>query len=89
LCGADGFALTNEGVELLPQPINVARGNLHIDTRVFGPDLFELLIDFGNSSVCRNPYHYVPVFIGGGYGYGVAHTVKVGFDRYTPNGTLV
>jgi hypothetical protein len=56
---------------------------------VFGPYLFKLLIDLGNSSVCRNPYHYVPVFIGGGYGYGVAHTVKVGFDRYTPNGTLV
>jgi hypothetical protein len=56
---------------------------------VFGPDLFELLIDLGNSPVSGYPYHYVPVFIRGGYGYGVAHTVKVGFYGYTPDGTLV
>jgi hypothetical protein len=56
---------------------------------VFGPDLFELLIDLGNSPVSGYPDNDMSVGIRRGDCYGVAHTVKVCFYGYTPDGTLV
>jgi hypothetical protein len=83
LCGGGGFALPDHLVDVGLDAIQVARGYGYDGARVLFPDFGYPIRYFADRAVGCYPYDDF-VAIDGGYGYGVAHAIEVGFGGYVP-----